>query len=83
VAARILHDALEHIGIPETELTTLTSRDDSVGRPRVHVPSLSIESAESLVRAMGPTLGPEFVQRLNALGPAPISPTGPACREAS
>lgn len=72
-AARLLHDALLEIGIPETELTTLTARADESGHPRIHIPRLSPASAELLVTALAPYLGPAWVGRLDA---APTAPGG-------
>jgi len=74
-AARVLHDALLELGIPETELTTLTARPDESGHPRVHVPRLSPASAELIVRALAPYLGPAWTGRPDA---APIAPGRPA-----
>lgn len=57
-AARDLHDALLALGIPETELVTMTARDDAAGRPAVHIPRLTPASARLLLTALGPALGP-------------------------
>ncbi|NUP46149.1 MAG: hypothetical protein HOW97_02370 [Catenulispora sp.] len=72
--ARLLHDALLQVGVPETELTTLTARPDESGRPRVHVPRLSVESAERILAALAPYLGPAWIGHRDA---APIAPGRP------
>lgn len=56
--ARALHDALLMLGIPETELVTMTARDDPAGQPAVHIPRLTPASARLLLTALGPALGP-------------------------
>jgi hypothetical protein len=73
-AARLLHDALLQIGVPEAELTTLTARADEAGRPRVHIPRLDVASAELLLAALAPYLGPAWIGRRDV---APIAPGGP------
>jgi hypothetical protein len=63
--------ALLAIGIPEAELDLLTARAGISARARVILPPLSLESAELLLRALGPALGPSFVGRRDA---APTPP---------
>jgi hypothetical protein len=59
--ARTLHDALAALGIPETELGTLTARGGQDSHLRVHIPPLTVESAGLLLTALGPALGPGVV----------------------
>ena len=73
-AARELHDALLEIDIPETELTTLTARPDESGHPRIHVPRLSPQSAELILTALGPYLGPAWAERRDAAPTVPGKP---------
>lgn len=73
-AARLLHDALAAIGVPETELQTLTARDNAMHGLRIVVPPLTPGSAELVVRALLPNLGPAFVGRV---GLPPVPPGHP------
>lgn len=57
--AHALRQALLQLGIPETELNTLTARSDTAGNPGVYVPHLSTSSAERLLAGIGPSLGPD------------------------
>jgi hypothetical protein len=73
-AARTLHDALAAIGVPETELQTLTARDTATHGLRIAIPPLTLDSADLLVRALLPNLGPAFVGRV---GLPPVPPGHP------
>jgi hypothetical protein len=73
-AARTLHDALAAVGIPETELQTLTARDTAAHGLRIVVPPITLDSADALVRALLPNLGPAFVGRV---GRPPVPPGHP------
>lgn len=50
--------ALLAVGVPEAELDLLTARASITGAARVILPPLSLESAERLLAALGPALGP-------------------------
>lgn len=74
-AARELHDALLAIGVPESELTAITARQDSHGIVRVAIPALTVASIRRTLTALGPALGPHFIGRRDA---SPIAPGRPA-----
>lgn len=52
VVARRLHDALLAVGVPETELVTLTARADESGHLRVHMPRLTVAAADLVAAAL-------------------------------
>lgn len=58
--ARRVREALLEIGIPEAELDLLTARASISGPARVILPPLSLDSAERLLTALGPFLGPQY-----------------------
>lgn len=57
--AHTVRDMLLAIGIPVSELNALTARRDSSDTDRVVIPPLTLDSAERLISALGPAVGPQ------------------------
>lgn len=70
--AEALRGALRMLGLPESELTTLSLRADATGAPLVTLPPLRPESAETVLSGLGPSVGPQGPRLVHALQhPAP------------
>lgn len=72
-----LRTALLALGIPATELDALTARRDASDTDRVVIPPLTLASAELLLTALGPYLGPRGPQFVGHRDTAPTTPSHP------
>lgn len=56
--AAALRRALIMLGVRAGDLDGVTSRDDSAGLPRVHIPPLRPDDAQRIIAALTPAPGP-------------------------
>jgi hypothetical protein len=72
--AAALRRAFLMLGMSADGLDALTSRDDSNGRPRVHIPPMLPEDAQLILDGLTPALGPAAL--IGHRDAAPVLPRG-------